>query len=428
MQLNHLFEEGVLGQADYETAIATTIEFYTNEIEEYFDTVLEGIENLWRSIDRSIQDLQYTLSTGVTVGGRTAAGIGREINQIWGGLGSASGAYQEGMDIDQWLSDIADVQALVVERYELEKQAIEEQISKVQAIKSAYESLHATVTSILLDVRGGGLNQQTAQERLTYYEQAMADLRTQIAGETDLEKKAGLQEQLAQMLRDYLGIAEDVYQRPSDEYGEIYDAVIAELEGLRDDATTQIGIADQQLIALDTQLVGLFDKAQKDLAYLKQITEDAYTLTEDIRDDYLSLIHPDLGEVIKYLKGVYPNPREEELIRTTWSIEANTGLTVKKLSGIQTSIGSLLNEIRNMAPKSEQTGIDFVPYDNYRATLHKGEKIVRARENTGDVSVPINLTVNAGSGSAKELANQLKHEIRHGSLGSAIEERVRSVA
>ena len=61
------------------------------------------------------------------------------------------------------------------------------------------------------------------------------------------------------------------------------------------------------------------------------------------------------------------------------------------------------------------------------ARLHKGEAVLTAEENNGRQKGgnTINFSVNiSGGGNAKEITEALKKEIRFGTLGMVIEERI----
>ncbi len=50
-------------------------------------------------------------------------------------------------------------------------------------------------------------------------------------------------------------------------------------------------------------------------------------------------------------------------------------------------------------PTKLQSGIQSVPYDNYPATLHKGERVLTAAEaRSGGVTITVPITVNGDAG------------------------------
>lgn len=95
------------------------------------------------------------------------------------------------------------------------------------------------------------------------------------------------------------------------------------------------------------------------------------------------------------------------------------------LSGVTSAISAVVSAISGAggggedADGSHAAGLDYVPFDGYRAILHKGEAVIPASENRrrGDGQAPVQnvFNVNSYGQSPQELAEWLKRLMREGS-------------
>ena len=77
---------------------------------------------------------------------------------------------------------------------------------------------------------------------------------------------------------------------------------------------------------------------------------------------------------------------------------------------------------------SHYNGLDYVPYDGYRARLHRGERVLTAEENKeyssggkgGNINVNIDKVYNNTPNDARKIAQQLGYEIKKQRLGGGL--------
>jgi hypothetical protein len=75
------------------------------------------------------------------------------------------------------------------------------------------------------------------------------------------------------------------------------------------------------------------------------------------------------------------------------------------------------NNVESKLPpglRSHYSGLDFVPYDGYGARLHKGERVLTAKENreysrgkSGPSIGNISITINGAGKTTREMAHEL---------------------
>lgn len=400
MELERLLKDGAISYEDYTYAANQAIAAYTAQIEDYFDEILRGFTDLSKTIKRSIKDVE---------GGRTADDVMADIIST----GMEMGSIDFLKDPDKWLDAAGRLHDLILERYDIEKQRIEGLIADQERIKDAYQSVVDTVTDMLLDIQTSGANPESAQNRLSYFGGEADRLRGLIRSETDAGKRAGYQGELASILQQYLAAAEEVYQRPSPQYQQIYDAVVKELGAIKTDAQEKISLADSEIIRLQGELKTLQEQTVAALNSLGATVGTVTTAIENQRDRYLTelgLMRIGIGSVV-----------------------TNTGETSKKLGDVTRVLSNMEVLFRTRFPvasywATHATGLDRVPYDNYPAILHKGEAVVRAREVGSGAPVSFTINVSGGGASGRQIAAELEKEIKWGKLGTVIQQRVRKVA
>ncbi|MCK5606432.1 phage tail tape measure protein [Candidatus Pacearchaeota archaeon] len=149
--------------------------------------------------------------------------------------------------VNEWNAANEDLMTSIVERYNLEKQEIEN-------IKASFEGVYDTVSAQLLNIRTSSANPADILERLAIQRQHIDDLQTQAIGAEGSER-ASLYSQMAAAWGQYLTLGGEAFQRPSNEYQAIFDQATAALEQIRQAAQFEISYAEEQMIAIEQQAV-----------------------------------------------------------------------------------------------------------------------------------------------------------------------------
>lgn len=92
---------------------------------------------------------------------------------------------------------------------------------------------------------------------------------------------------------------------------------------------------------------------------------------------------------------------------------AGSGAIVGAGSGLITWGASKLG--KDDKPKGKASGLSYVPYDNYPAMLHRGERVLTAaenRQNKGKMGLAsINININGSDKSPREIAKEVMKEL-----------------
>jgi len=449
-----------LAEQDYEKWLSQAQELRGLIMERYqmekarleeLERQIEAISNLQRSIKLDLQEL---------AGGRTGADVTADIQDVMGSMLEAI----KGEDIDEAISNAEEMRSLILERYEIEKKKIEEtyktQIEAMEKIKDAYQSLHSKVSDQILSITTSGASQKDIYERIEVQKGEVERLRELAAGAEGAER-AGYLSQLSTALGDYLTMAEEGYSRPSLEYGNIYEEVVAELRAIQEEAATQVSYAEGEVIRLGTEMNDKLEALKNDtvtqLQWLNDImggvksgleTErEAVLLKIEELKGYLDELEGITGDIITEL-GIQKDAAIEDMkaywnekLETLGGIEAQNRdwnrdsaiylgrlVGMYRVGGIPGSPGSPGGN-RGIVRHHDLQGTFTVPYTGYTAELKAGEKIVGG----GGDSININLggiTVNANDGKIdiRKVERQFIHEIKWGNIGKAIKDTTRKVA
>jgi len=521
MQLDALFEAGIIDETQYKNALAIANEALILQLEKYFDALIEKFQNFSKQIAASLRGMRgeewnwgdfmgdifgqwmkmgETIGTGGTikdyekflqlagenydlimerynyekqrlqeieaylkqleslekgilrditeVKGRTSKDIIGELKDVYTGMVTAW--FEQ--DWETWISKAQEARGLILERYNLEKQKLEE-------IKGAYQSLANTITQQILNLKTKGMSQRDIYERMAVQYEEVERLRGLAAGATGAER-AGYLGQLARALGDYLSMAEEAYTRPSIAYQSIFEAVVSELEGIRDEANTEVSVAEGMLIDLQNETIAQLEQINEWAGYVSGILETERDTIQGRIDTLIGMMEGLKGVIdnaasdLNTLKEVYIKSIEGLLAGAIGKDVGATATNTGNIAGYawwsaveSTNIKNILSRHMNYffsmvsylstiasntkikTISTHQEGLARVPYTGYIASLHKDETILPA--GTPAVSVSLGgITINAAGGNidGKRIAKELKHEIEWGELGKVIQNKVRKVA
>jgi hypothetical protein len=132
---------------------------------------------------------------------------------------------------------------------ELKNELTEAREKIVDLWSDVIDSLQGQIDSMIFSTD----NQADAAERLALMQDKIfgmtgGDISTYIAGFETASEKVGAVEELQGLLSDYLSLAQETYQRPSNEYAAIYEDVLSQLTELQNIST---GYRTQEQVLLD---------------------------------------------------------------------------------------------------------------------------------------------------------------------------------
>jgi hypothetical protein len=179
----------------------------------------------------------------------------------------------------------------IYSKYMLEKNLIENLSAKWDAVISS-------VDSQINDLISGASSPQTAFERMSSVRTEMEKMRELYLGAEGVEK-IGYAARLQEYIADYMGLAQEAFQRPSSEYKAIYDEMMGWLQAIKEDAL------EEKMDELG-KIIG--NKTVDE--YLAKLQERAVTQLENISALLEKVLNKLLPGVKGYQTGGYAATRQ----------------------------------------------------------------------------------------------------------------------
>lgn len=182
-------------------------------------------------------------------------------------------------------------------------------------------------------------------------------------------------------------------------YSTYYDTISPLDDELKKKIEEMTGVTAEKTPELvgETQkmMTSVFDEVEKNPEFRKEAIENLQGFLKGLNDEDLRQLLNDAGvaDVEKVMKGIRDgNLAEDEGVEILSSLQ--TGLNNKSWKNslwdtarnIASTLSGLLTIKANVNGKTSRlpghkSGLDYVPYDNYIARLHKGERVLTAEEN-----------------------------------------------
>ena len=348
-------------------------------------------------------------------------------------------------DPEEILVQVNTIKDLIQERYQTEIDVVKTFVSELDKAAVAWRDLGKAIGDQITALQEGNLGPETNPSFLrgrtqTRFEDALAAFRASATPENAAVLSATAQ--------PYLEAVSAIYTRPSGEYRAIFESVTAALDEarlkakdtetmFRDAMTDALGGLEsvEKLVERNTAQMSI------DLANLRI---DAANILQalgfdipggSLTDALRQLIEEQQKIVAATVVPVAP-PGQLELLA---AIASNTGRTAEAL-GVRAATPTdaeieALAWIAGAKDRSYQFGREFVPYDNYVTRLHRGERVLTAKEaramdqqGTGVIFEAGAIVINgADSRTSGEIVDEIERRIRFGALGEAIVRRVKPV-
>jgi hypothetical protein len=269
-------------------------------------------------------------------------------------------------------------------------------------------------------------------ERMYYLRDEMERVRGLYGAATGTEK-AGYATELQGLIQDYLGIAQEAYQRPSTEYQAIYDEMLQWLEGIKLDAESQ-GVSETDLLAqiealeaeskaIDEQIRNLNEQMASDI---RAAQEQAAVYYEWIQSQAAPLFQQKIDEMRTQLAGILGDKTAEQYLADLQFAAVNELVLIRKL--LNDVAASL---VPGFIPQYQSGG--YISRTGL-AYLHSGEEVIPANrkgDSTTTQTFIINNTINAtGDASPREIGKAVEEvvmgSLKYGKLRKVVKEMVRA--
>ena len=363
-------------------AFATAVNAVHDAMQAYFNIILEAQQFQF--------EMQQRISSLGTGGGGAAGLIGMSqtliaqyqnstttLKEKIGILNQLSGLV--GQWVQQQMAGIAAQKEAIQEAANLRLNALNKELELAQK----WVSVLSSAKQLLDSMKFTTTNPLPTSGRLNLASLEVARLQQQLASAKP-EERAGISAKLLEALQKQLSLAQEFYQRPSPEYQAIYNKIIKQVTEIESEAQKNADEALRiqkeisalqeatvaQLKAIDAQIAAVNAQA---IAWYQQIAAAGALVYEELRKQ-----------------------AEEELF-TLADAAGQRDRMIDILAAIATKLG--------VPAPGFAGGLDYVPYDNFSARLHKGERVLTAQEaresdrGVSSINLPIEININGGNAS-----------------------------
>ncbi len=426
------------------------------------------VENLAASIEQlKVEMVNFTISMQQKISGLTGdftaliETITLAAFQTMGGSQKLlqPGAFKSLADLqqfigylDQWLAaNIAAIQKsyqariaalqsekeAIQEAYEARTDALREELDLLQEqleVARAWEGVLNQVKDLIFNLTTSTASPADIFERLNFARSEMDRIKALYEAEADPLKKAEYSSQLANLIQEYLGLAQEAFQRPSPEYQAIYGEMIGWLEELQTYAREHGG----NIESIEEQI--------------KNINEEMKAIQEAMRDQ-LESIDAEIKSLNDQMNAEIEAFKEASVKYYEWAMNEGIRLYQEKIDDLSEKLGDILGDktmeeyladlqlaavteliyIRDLLANIFANLFPNMPVPEYQsgglvgrtglAYVHQGETVIPAGQSAGagNTTIQFNQTININDTkdldeekiaelSAEEVIRQLKYD------------------
>ena len=247
---------GAYAEGDYEEWLSHAQEM-KGLIQERYDLEkarLEEIEAQLKQIEAIQKSIKLDLQE--VAGGRTGADVFVDMQEAYGAMIDAA---QEG-DMTEALNQADELRGLIMERYRLEKEkildlkdSILDLADQIDTLKDKQKDWSQSIQDMMDEISG---DKGEGAEQLTFWNEKIASLQSELGGAETLEERERILEQLRGAYQSKMGVAGELKgEIGAEAYQMIVDSIVAGLKELQGQGEgVYQGEIDTKQAELDTQL------------------------------------------------------------------------------------------------------------------------------------------------------------------------------
>ncbi|MEG0775498.1 hypothetical protein [Clostridium sp.] len=182
-----------------------------------------------------------------------------------------------------------------------------------------------------------------------------------------------------------------------------------------------------------TTIAGKFDWVGGKVGFFKELWSTSWSGMKEVINTTMPIIEPIWSIISSGTRAVFEGfqlafPYIKSVVSNTWDfVSPIFDMLASGLSWVADGVGKVASWLggknkgntssgrrggATSVDGSHANGLDYVPYDGYIAELHRGEKVVTAKENRSGKNPQVIVNINGSNMSAEEVANILVPKIK----------------
>jgi hypothetical protein len=339
----------------------------------------------------------------------------------------------EGM-IDAYLaSEIAEIEAKYADKIAAEEEAIQAEQESLEAqldVIEAWKSLLESVQDTIHDMLTGPESPEDVYARLEYARVELEKLKQEYLGATG-EEKVELAGELHERLKEYLDLAGEAFQRPSNIYDELFNQVLADLQMIESDAekfASQEQDVRQQIADNTASTAASVSAMNSEIEAANALAASYYEwIYGEGSQNYADMIQDQIDAVDKMkaeLSSILGDESAEDYLK---SIELAALLELAKIRDLLTAAWKkIFPEVE--IPSTELPNIPaagagaYIKSPQLVLAGEKGPELIipenKLKNRGNNITIAPNITIHAGEGASaedigREVARAIKDSVKY---------------